>query len=381
MTAVDWLQERLSDRYLFDQHCLPPQRLRTALAPEYWRRWLLPEVPPEALRDVPLTLTYRMALRWLAELLGCDPTEAAILEARATFTPERYERLLADDARLGPCCTPRVEDETVRTPSEWSAIVERPVATLLPIESLAERLLPYTSSWDDFRTIFAQSLAEALATGAVGLVSDFPLRTSLAIHPVDMVTAERSFHEVRAEIEGGTFPGLLHRSLLYAIFWQAFEVAAELTVPIQIVLGTSTARDPHAHDPVLLRPVLDEPRYRHVPIVLIGRTRLHPRTVDLVRTYPQLYCDPGPSLCSEPGQAAFQLRDLLSSVPTTRLLASTGGQLLPERQWFVARLWRRALYEALGSLVEDACLTLAEAETDAIRIMSENAQRLYRFPS
>ncbi len=380
MSATDWLRERLADRTLLDHHCTPPARLDQRLPSGYLAACLLPEGGADTRRDAPYTVTYRLALRWLAELLDCDPTEPAILEARARFSRQAYARLLADDARLGPACCLEADDERIPPPREWSDVVGRPMLALQPVEPVAERLLPHCGSWDELRTLFAQALAEAIGRGARGLVSEFPARTSLAIQPVDVATADRSFYEVRAEIDAGTFEGLTHRRLLYALFWVALEVTAELTVPLHITLGINRTRDPHGDDPALLRPVFEEPRYRHVPIVLVGHARFHPHTPALARAYPHCYHSPGPAFLVEPAAASEMLRTLLASVPATRLLAATGGEFLPERHWFVARLWHHALVRALGTLAEDGFLTLAEAESDAVLVLSGNAQRLYRFP-
>jgi hypothetical protein len=380
MSAVDWLRERLSDRTLFDHSCQPPERLSTHIPPDYLRRCFMPESLPDTLRQTPYTVAYRLALRWLAQCLGCDPTEEAILHARAERSFEEDVQLLAEDARLGPACALSSADERVYSPTEWAALVQRPVAELVAVEPLAEKLLPHCTSWDELRTLLAQALAEAVGRGAVALVSDFPRRTSLAIQPIDGATADRSFYEVRAELDAGLFEQLHHRRLLYALFWIALEVAAELTIPLQLVLPRHPARDPHADDPTYLRTVLDEPRYQHVPIVLVSSLRLHPHAIALARQYLQVLLDPGPSFLAYPGLASSTIRELVTSVPTLKLLASTGGYFLPEHQRFVARVWRLALVEALGSLVEDGLLTLAEAEMDAMLILAGNAQRTYRFP-
>lgn len=380
MSTGEWLKERLSDQMLFDHYCTPPHRFRSKLPLEFLRQGLLPDASPATLSEAPFTLGYRLAIRQLANLLTCDPTEQAILEARAQRHPASYIRLLADDARLGPCCVQVSEDEAVLTPNEWSEMIQRPVAQAQPIEPLAERILPHCSTWDEFRTLFAQALAESLGRGAIALSSDFPQRTSLAIHPVDLTTAERAFSEVRAAHDTGMPPTLQHRTLLYAIFWVALEVAAELNTPLQVVLDSTGTRDPHADDPALFRSVLEEPRYQHVPIILITHTGFHPHIVPLVRHYSHLFCDPGPSFLRQPVKAARLLRDLVTSIPTSKLLASTGGALIPERQWFVAKLWHDSLHLILGFLIDRGYLTLAEAESDARTILAGNAQRVYRFP-
>ncbi|MCS7050485.1 MAG: amidohydrolase, partial [Thermomicrobium sp.] len=375
------LRERLADRPLFDHHCTPPERLGSRLQARHLRRCFLPEALPDALDGASAVLPYRLALRWLADLLDCDPTEQAILEARANRAPEEYERLLADDALLGPACAVTDDSEALRAVTEWQEILQRPIGSLVPIEPLAERLLPHCASWDDLRTLFARSLAERIGRGALGFVSDFPRRTSLAIQPIDVATADRSFYEVRAEIDAGDVVRLEHRRLSYALFWTALEVAAELSVPVHVVLDYSLTRDPHADDPALFRVVLDEPRYHHVPLVFVSAVPLHPHALALARRYPHLYLDPGPSFLAYPDQAPSMLQTLLASVPTTKLLASTGGALLPERQWFVAKVWRLALLRAFGSLVDEGLTTLADAEADANLILHGNARRLYRFPT
>jgi len=380
MPASEWLAEPIADIRLLDHHCHAPQRLRQEIMARHLRQPFTESTAPEVVDlDVPQAIAYRAMLRWLARLLGTDPTEPAVLAARARYEAPSYHRLLADDARIAACFDDYLYDEErCYSPAEWADLIGRPVRPIVRIETVAERLLPDARSWDDLRHRFGHELATAAARGAVGLKSIAAYRSGLQIERVDAASADRAFLETIAEIDAGSFRRLEHKTLIDALLWEAVEVAAELGLPLQlhVGLGDDDVFLPSS-DPTFLRPLFQEERYRHVPLVLLHCYPYVRQAAYLASIYPNAYVDLGLTLPLAAGDAASIVREALGLAPTTKILASTDGHSLPEFQWFAARLWRASLIQVLGALVDEALLAQTEALEIAARILHANAERIY----
>ncbi len=82
----------LSSLPIVDHHAHPllkPEASASALA---FQRWFSESIDPQIhAHHVPHTLFFRTAIRWLAELLACDPTVEAVLAARAARILPRLE--------------------------------------------------------------------------------------------------------------------------------------------------------------------------------------------------------------------------------------------------------------------------------------------------
>jgi predicted TIM-barrel fold metal-dependent hydrolase len=380
MSASERLAEPIAEIRLVDHHCHAPQRLHQQVTPQHLRQPFTESTASEVVEhDVPHSIAFRAMLRWLARLLGTDPTEPAVLAARARYELRSYHRLLADDARIAACYDDHLYDEErCYAPAEWAALIGRPVRPIVRIETVAERLVPHAHSWDDLRQRFCQELAIAAARGAVGFKSIAAYRSGLQIERVDAASADQAFLETVAEIDAGTFRRLEHKTLVDALLWQALEVAAELGLPLQfhVGLGDDDVFLPIS-DPTLLRPLFQEARYRHVPLVLLHCYPFVRQAAYLASIYPNAYVDLGLTLPLAAAEAAGLVREALGLAPANKILASTDGHSLPEFQWFAARLWRAALTHVLGNLVDEALLTDREALEIAAMILHANAERIY----
>lgn len=69
---------------------------------------------------------------------------------------------------------------------------------------------------------------------------------------------------------------------------------------------------------------------------------------------------------------------LIELCPTSKIMYSSNAHLIPEMYYLGAKCGRTVLGNVLQRAVEDADLTVKEAEEGAIAILNGNAQRLYR---
>ncbi|HEY0492327.1 MAG TPA: hypothetical protein VGD57_02525, partial [Candidatus Dormibacteraeota bacterium] len=85
-----------------DHHCHPLRRWPFELGAVDLRAVFSEAIDPQIARDhMPQTVAYRIALRYIADELGCEPEEHAILAARKAAEPVAYARRLLERSRTG----------------------------------------------------------------------------------------------------------------------------------------------------------------------------------------------------------------------------------------------------------------------------------------
>jgi predicted TIM-barrel fold metal-dependent hydrolase len=170
--------------------------------------------------------------------------------------------------------------------------------------------------------------------------------------------------------------------LLDTLLHIAFAEAARQELPVQFHTGYGdTDADLRLANPLHLRAVLETPRYRGMPVVLLHAC--YPFTREggyLAAVYEHVYLDLsyGIPFLSHDEMASFT-RAALGVAPYTKLLYSSDAVGVPELHWLSAISARRVLGEALGECVARNELSAAEAETVGAALLRENAVRLYRL--
>ncbi|HEX6123040.1 MAG TPA: amidohydrolase family protein, partial [Ktedonobacterales bacterium] len=151
-------------------------------------------------------------------------------------------------------------------------------------------------------------------------------------------------------------------------------------IPVQFHTGYGdTDMDLRLGNPLHLRAVLEDARYRGMPVVLLHACWPFTREGGyLAAVYGQVYLDLsyGIPFLSAGEQLAFT-RAALGVAPTAKLLYSSDGVGLPELHWLSAIEGRRLLARALEECVAEGDLTPAEAARAGEGILRENARRLY----
>ncbi|HVX29824.1 MAG TPA: amidohydrolase family protein, partial [Nitrolancea sp.] len=246
--------------------------------------------------------------------------------------------------------------------------------------TLAEQTAGEHTNWESFRWAFGQALARSVGNGGCGFKSIAAYRSGLEVQPVDAATASAAFDDYRAEIDqvGGERVRLAHKLLIDALIWETLEVAAELQVPLQfhVALGDDDVYLPTSN-PVLLRAIFREPRFREVPIVLLHCYPFVREAAYLTSIYPNAYIDLGLTVPLAGSNCAALIAEALGVAPLHKILASSDGHGVPEFQWFAARLWRAGLIEVLATNVDRDMMTDREAIEAAAMILHANSEQLY----
>ena len=315
----------LSGIALVDHHAHGILRAQPSL--DDFRGLFSESTDPRQWPHVATGITYRRAIRELAELFGVEPSEEAVLAHRLATEPREYARrllaetntelLLLDDG-FPPTDVGTSWDEL----AGWVGVQARPV---LRIE---------THALDD--------VAGAREAGYAALKTIAAYRGGLD-RPAEHVVAALGANEVTGD-----------------------------PLPVQVHCGFGDA-DLHLwrSDPSYLKPLVE--RFRETSFVLLHCYPYVREAGWLSHVYGNVWFDLSLTIphVSQPAQA---IREALELAPVSKLLYASDAARTPELYYLAARWWRQALAETLPEL-----LPAEEVEEAARLILRENARRLYRL--
>jgi uncharacterized protein len=367
-----------------DNHCHGITQDQTFEDLASWRRAFTESTDPGMPRDhVATTSLYRRLIRTLADFLGCAPEEEAVFAARtgrdgrelasALLRAANVDTLLIDTGFPPP--------EEVFPVPETGELGNCRAEPMLRLEILMEGLLAQHGSLTETEEALAVALEDVRGRGYVALKSIAAYRTGLDIREWTREEAEKSFREYRRAAGEGS-ARLVHKPLLDTLLHVAFAQATRQEVPVQFHVGYGDAdTDLLLGNPLYLRPVLQRPDYRGMPVVLLHECYPYTRQGGyLAAVYEQVYLDLsyGIPLLGYGEMLSFT-RQALGVAPTSKLMYSSDGIGVPELHWISAIDGRRVLGEALGELAAHGELDVAGAEAAGESVLRGNAARLYRL--
>jgi hypothetical protein len=321
--AAGSLREVLDGIALVDHHAHGILRAQPSLD-EF--RGLFSESPdPRQWPHIATGITYRRAIRELAELFGVDVTEEAVLAHRLASEPGEYARTLV-----------------AGTNTELLLLDDGYPAT------------DVGTPWDEFAAM-------------VGVHARPVLR--LETHPLEDVATARADGYVGLKTIAAYRGGLDRVSDHVVAALEANEATGD-PLPLQVHSGFGDS-DLHLWraDPSYLKPLIE--RFRDTPFVLLHCYPFVREAGWLAHVYGNVWLDLSLTIphVSQPAQA---LRDALELAPVSKLLYASDAARTPELYWLAARWWRKALAEVLPEL-----LPAEEAEQAARLILRDNARQLY----
>jgi predicted TIM-barrel fold metal-dependent hydrolase len=333
---------------------------------------------PEAIsRYAPDLLAYRRSLRDLAELFGVVPSEEALLGVRDAlglealtrrcFEAANMEMLFLDDGLLPGKLQPLAWHEQFV-----------PVRRVLRLEVLAQEVIASSSTFSDFLEAFRAAL-DPLPEHVVSFKSIAAYRTGLAIEPVAEDAAHRAFAAFK-RAHGDAPARLDDKALIDLVVREGLEVAAHYELPVQFHTGFGDPDlDLRLANPLHLRPLLEDPKLRNAPLVLLHASYPYTREVGyLAAVYPQVFVDFGlavPCLSVQGMHRAVAM--LLELAPISKVLYSSDAHLAPELYYVCAKWGRKVLGDVLAGAVADGDLSGTEADAAAEAILRGNARELY----
>jgi hypothetical protein len=378
MPAID-----LSSILVVDNHCHGVYADQAVADARAWRGHFTESRAPGMREEhAGQTLYYRRLIRELAAFFACPPEEAAVLAARGGQSRDalisgllraaQIEALLVDQGY--PPRELLLPDAEV---AKLAGCVARPI---LRLEVLMQDLIAQHERLAAVEEALRLALADIRGAGYVGLKSIAAYRTGLEIGVWERDEAEAAFVVARREVEATGVVRLAHKPLLDSLLQVAFAEAARQEAPVQFHVGYGdTDADLRLANPLHLRAVLETPRYRGMPVVLLHECYPYTREGGyLAAVYEQVYLDLsyGIPFLNYDEMLTFT-RAALGVAPYSKLLYSSDGVGVPELHWLSAVTARRALGEVLGEVVARDELSVAEAESVGAAVLRGNAVRLY----
>jgi predicted TIM-barrel fold metal-dependent hydrolase len=367
----------LSDLAVVDGHCHPLLADPWAIPVERFLDLLTEGRPGTMTAHVPHTGYYRRVVGDLSRQLGCEPTAKAILERREALGPEAQTRLFAG-RKVGALIVDTAYPPGAMSLEEMGRLLPCEIHEVFRIETCAEALLRKGLPYPEFLESFVQELRSA-ARHCVALKTIIAYRSGLAVRSWEAKDATRAYQAELSRAETGKALRLTEKPLLDTLLLSALEVARERSLPFQFHTGLG---DPDIDllqaNPLLLRPLLEDPAWAELRIVLLHMAYPYFREAAfMTAVWPQVLLDLSLALPLLGPGAVPPLIEILSLAPTSKLLYGSDLGGLPELLALSADWGRAALGEALGWLVERGQYGAEEARDLGGRILADNARRLY----
>jgi predicted TIM-barrel fold metal-dependent hydrolase len=370
----------LSDLPAVDGHCHPLLPDPWSVSPRTFAD-LFSEGRPQAMTaHVPHTGYFRRTLHDLARRLGAEPSVEAILARRVALGPEGARRAITES---------RIEALLIDTGYPPQAMGLAEMRRLLPcathevfrIETCAERLLARRLPYEAFLEAFREEL-RAAAPRCIAFKSIIAYRSGLATRPWAREQIERAYTDVMARVQAGGSARLVEKPLLDALFQVGLEVAVDTGRPLQVHSGFGDPDiDLLQSNPLLLRPVLEDPRSAPVRLVLLHLAYPYFREAAfLAAVYPQVYVDLSLAIPFLGPGVISPLTETLALAPSSKLLYGSDVGALPELFALSADWGRATLGEALGWLIERGGLSGGEGRLIGGQILSANSKAVYGLP-
>ena len=375
------LLEAWSGELAIDHHCHPlfpwPE-----VGPLQLRAVFTEAVDPEILREhIPALAAYRDAIRRLAQELGCQATEEAVLQARARTDAATYANRLLERSATGMLLLD--SGYTSGQPfslDDHAREIRLPQREVVRLETLAERYVTSAGTPAEWLAAVRSGLRESVEAGAVGVKTISAYRAGLALRPVDPEELEAAFTELQSRARSGGSRRIAGEALCYSLLADAAEEIARLGVPLQVHSGFGDNDEDLAKaNPLGLRPLLVQPRYDGLRLVLLHCYPFHREAAYLCSVYRHVYMDLSLTipLAALDGQRA--MRETLGLCPWTKVLYASDASRLPEIYFVAAAVHREALAGAFGEFVDRGLLSRDEAVAAGVQVLSANARRVYNL--
>jgi len=319
----------------------------------------------------------RRAIEALARRLGVEPTVDEVLAARRRAGLETGRAHLAD-AGVAALLVDTGYPPDAMPLGEMRRLLGCEVHEVVRIETCAERLLPQRLAYEAFVDAFRRVLSEA-APRCVAFKTIVAYRSGLDVRAWSEDATVASYARALAAVPPGGPPRLTEKPLLDHLVEVTLEVASRTGRPLQIHAGFGDPDIDLLHaNPLLLRTVLEDPRWTETRVVLLHMAYPYVREAAfMTAVWPQVHLDLSLALPFLGPGALFPLLEILSLAPISKLMYGSDVSGLPELFALSAGWARAALGEALGWLVERDGLDENAAAAAGRAILSDNARVLY----
>lgn len=369
----------LADLPVVDDHGHPLLADPLDVAPETFVQLFTEGRPGTMTEHVAHAGYFQRTIHELCRMVGSEPTVEAVLAGRRRAGLESIRRAF-EARRIDALIIDTGYPPTAMPLDEMRRVLPCAIHEILRIESVAQGLLPRALGYDAFVAAFRGALEDA-ARRAVAFKSVIAYRSGLAVRPWSRDESERAYHQVLDRVAAGGSTRLEEKPLLDTLFVEGLQIATEAGRPIQVHAGWG---DPDVDlpqaNPVLLRPIFEDPRWSRARIVVLHQAYPYFREAAFAAAvWPQVYLDLSLAIPYLGPGVVGPLVEILSLAPSSKLLYGSDVQGIPELFALSADWARAGLGEALGWLDARGAIPARDARTIARRILADNSRTLYRL--
>lgn len=345
-----------------------------------FRQWFTESTDPEVhVRHVPHSLFFRTGLRWLAELLNCEPNLDAYLAARAAQPYEAWVKRLFEEANISILlCDYGYQGSDSYGHAELQDLLPCRVEPMLRLEVLAQELIVQQDTFEQMLEAFTATVSQARADGYVALKSIIAYRSGLDIAPAAREEAAAAFGALKEEAHRVGRVRLTSKPLTDYLVNVALQQAEAQELPFQFHTGFGDSdADLRVANPLHLRAVIE--RYKCPLVLLHAGWPFYRELAHLAAIYPNVWLDLSLAIPFATTGIPAMLRDILGMAPFSKVMFATDAFVMPEIFWLAGRWGRWGLGRVLDEFIVEGFLNDNEAWAAAKAILGENARSLYRL--
>lgn len=376
--------DELASIPILDHHCHAFLNRATPYTPLEFQRFFSEGGDDGIIAEhTPNSVYFRWAIKELAHFLDCSPTAEAVLAARSSIPLDELAGRMLRDANI-----PVLLLDYGLAGAERMSVAEMqaclPTCRIEPImrlETLAQELILKYESFDQVIEAFVATVEGARSTRHVALKSIIAYRTGLAIQETSKAEAVEAFGQVKERARRDGKVWLADKPLNDYLILRALDVAEKQEIPVQFHTGLGdNDLDLLYANPLHMRPLFQNNRYKHVPFVLLHTGYPYVRELGyLASIYSNVWMDIGLAIPFATVDIPSVWRQALSLTPTSKILFSTDAYSIPDIYWLAARWGRWGLTQVLEELIEMGAFTHAETLEAAHQILHGNAEKLYEI--
>lgn len=315
-------------------------------------------------------------LRWLGELLGCEPALEEVEQARSSAVKRDaagYTRRLLDDQHIVAVLEAGRPQSPQVPPSEFKDAVGVQVYSVARVETLIDKYRE--ESFSGLVNGLESDLHGAAASGScLAFKSLIAYRAGLAVR--NPTAAEATQAHARWQASGWKTTPTVNKPMYDFLLHRVMLVARDVDRPVHIHCGAAlddfTSTRPGGLAPFLAK-------YSAQPVVLIHSG--YPWVVEaaaMATELPNVFLDISGITPWGTTVVESSLEACLGILPWGRVLyGSDSPGHDPEAFWMAARIARQALSRVLERTIERDFLTRAQVETIGIAILGSNCQLLH----
>ena len=309
--------------------------------------------------------------------------ERAFLEFRGKQKESQFAQMLWDDVSIGALIIDDgFQNDKTYNLDELASISGRTIYHCKRVEGLLEQALLQANSLQEAETLLQNKLKETCSHRMVSLKTICGYRGGLKLIEPSTEAAQRDFTELKQELSIRKAEGLRieRRPIYHYLLLQAFELAAELNVPVQIHCGIGDDdADLIDCNPALMQPLFRSRRFSKTQFVLLHCFPYVREAAFLCSLYANVFMDLSLSISLGSARGTNMISDALALAPSSKILAGTDGHSCPESHWYGALCWKRGLTGSLFNMINAGLLTQREAEEIGELVLHGNAIRLYKL--